>query len=65
MWRVSAADGRETVAPVAVEVLRYLDGMVLVRGALSADDRLVSAGVHRLIDGLEVQAIDRHAKAAL
>ena len=48
-----------------VEVLRYLDGEVLISGPLSSEDRLVTAGVHRLSAGMAVQAIERTARAAL
>jgi multidrug efflux system membrane fusion protein len=65
VWRVRSNDQGSTVEAVPVEVLRYLDGEVLISGPLSVDDRLVSAGVHRLSVGMAVQAIDRAAKAAL
>lgn len=65
VWRVTGEGGAQVVEPVPVEVLRYLDGSVLVSGELSPDDRLVTAGVHRLAQGMQVQAIDRRAKAAL
>ena len=65
VWRVRSSEKGSTVEAVPVEVLRYLDGEVLVSGPLSVDDRLVSAGVHRLSVGMAVQAIDRAAKATL
>lgn len=65
VWRLRGTDGAETVEPVPVEVLRYYDGVVAVSGPLSADDRVVSAGVHLLSAGMRVQAIDRAGKAAL
>lgn len=66
VWTVVAGDnGTHTVKPVPVQVLQYLDGVVIVAGPLSADDRLVTAGVHLLVDGMAVQPIDRAAKAAL
>ena len=66
VWSViTGADSKMTVKPVPVQVVQYLDGVVIVAGALSAKDRLVTAGVHRLIDGMAVQPIDRAAKAAL
>ena len=55
----------DTVKPVPVQVVQYLDGAVIVAGALSPNDRLVTAGVHRLVDGMPVRPIDRAAKAAL
>ena len=65
VWRVRSAGGGATVEAVPVEVLRYLDGEVLISGPLSEQDRLVSAGVHRLSIGMAVQAIPRADKAAL
>ncbi len=65
VWRIRDSAKGTTVEPVPVEVLRFLDGEVQISGPLSVDDRLVSAGVHRLSVGMAVQAIDRAAKAAL
>jgi multidrug efflux system membrane fusion protein len=65
VWRIRDSGKGETVEAVPVEVLRYLDGEVLISGPLSIADRLVSAGVHRLTAGMAVQAIDRAARAAL
>lgn len=66
VWRVNAAqDGVATVKSVPVQVLQYLDGAVLVSGSLSTSDRLVTAGVHRLIEGMPVRPIERSSKAAL
>ena len=48
-----------------MEVLRYLDGEVLISGPLTTEDLLVTAGVHHLSAGMVVQAIERTAKAAL
>lgn len=65
VWRIHRSDKGMTVEAVPVEVLRYLDGEVLISGPLSTEDRLVTAGVHRLSAGMVVQAIERTAKAAL
>lgn len=66
VWVLSKApEGQATVKPVPVQVLQYLDGAVLVTGNLSASDRLVTAGVHLLLDGMAVRPIERSAKAAL
>lgn len=65
VWRVRAGQQGETVEAVPVQVLRYLDGEVLISGPLTVEDRLVSAGVHSLSVGMAVQSIDRAAKAAL
>lgn len=65
VWRVVGERGKQTVEAVPVEVLRFLDGEALITGALGEQDRLVTAGVHRLVAGMSVEAIDRAAKAAL
>jgi len=65
VWRVVGGANSESVEPVPVVVLRYLDGFVVVSGPLAPNDRLVSAGVHRLVRGMAVRSIDRSAKAAL
>lgn len=65
VWRVRQEKGGQTVEAIPVEVLRYLDGAIAVSGPLSPDDRLVSAGVHRLVAGMAVEAIERSAPAAL
>lgn len=65
VWRIVRGAEGETVEAVAVEVLRYFDDAVLVSGPLSVDDRVVSAGVHRLVAGMAVQTIERSAKVAL
>lgn len=65
VWRVIGEAHQQTVEAVAVEVLRYLDGEALVTGELDTQDRLVTAGVHLLVAGMPVEAIDRAAKAAL
>jgi multidrug efflux system membrane fusion protein len=66
VWTVVAgANGESTVKSVPVQVLQYLDGAVIVAGAITPKDRLVTAGVHRLVEGMAVKPIDRAAKAAL
>ena len=65
VWRIRPSAKGATVEAVPVEVLRYLDGEVLISGPLSSEDRLVTAGVHRLSAGMAVQAIERTARAAL
>jgi membrane fusion protein, multidrug efflux system len=66
VWTVVAGpDGTQVVKPVPVKVMQYLEGAAIVAGALSAKDRLVTAGVHLLVEGMPVQPIDRAAKAAL
>ncbi len=66
VWTVLAgANGVTTVKSVPVQVVQYLDGVVIVAGAITPQDRLVTAGVHRLVEGMAVQPIDRAAKAAL
>ena len=66
VWTVvPGADGVSTVKRVPVQVVQYLDGVVIVAGALTAQDRLVTAGVHLLVEGMAVKPIDRAARAAL
>lgn len=66
VWTVvTDENGTNTVKPVPVQVLQYLDGVVVVAGAITPKDRLVTAGVHRLVEGMAVQPIDRAARAAL
>lgn len=66
VWVVkSAPEGTSTVEPRPVEVLQYLDDAVIVSGDLDIEDRLVSAGVHRLVPGMAVKPIDRKQPAAL
>lgn len=65
VWRVVGERGAQTVEAVPVEVIRYLDGEAVISGGIDAKDRLVTAGVHRLVAGMAVEAIDRAAKAAL
>lgn len=55
----------QTVKPIPVQVVQYTDGAVIVAGALTPQDRLVTAGVNLLVDGMPVRPIDRAAKAAL
>lgn len=63
IWR---AQGEPLAAqPVTVEVLQYLERDVIVRGALKPDDQVISAGVHLLIPGMAVKAIDRTAPVGL
>ncbi|MFA5941236.1 MAG: efflux RND transporter periplasmic adaptor subunit [Sinimarinibacterium sp.] len=67
VWKLQPAAGetQATVQAVPVQVVRYLDGRVLVSGDIGVDDRLVTAGVNLLRPGMPVQPIERTAKAAL
>lgn len=65
VWRVVRGNNVEQVESVPVTIVRYLDGAVLVSGPLKRDDRVVSAGVHRLAPGMTVQSIERAEQAAL
>lgn len=67
VWKLqpAAQAAQPTVQAVPVQVVRYLDGRVLVSGNIAADDRLVTAGVNLLRPGMPVQPIERTAKAAL
>ena len=62
---VQAKDGATSVTPRPVQVLQYLQDSVVVSGELALSDRLVTAGVHRLMPGMAVQPIERSNKAAL
>jgi multidrug efflux system membrane fusion protein len=65
VWRVrSSADG-EVVEPVDVIVLVFRDATVTVNGQLSAEDRIVTAGVHLLKPDMPVKPIARTDKASL
>jgi multidrug efflux system membrane fusion protein len=66
VWTVlPGTNGTNTVKPIPVQVVQYLDGAAIVTGAITPQDRLVTAGVHLLVEGMAVQPIDRTAKAAL
>ncbi|MGQ0620082.1 MAG: efflux RND transporter periplasmic adaptor subunit [Panacagrimonas sp.] len=66
VWIVKTTpDGGATVNPQPVEVVQYLDKAVIVSGKLDPQDRLVSAGVHRLVPGMAVVPIERKQAAAL
>lgn len=59
------ANGASLARPVPVRVLQYLDGAVIVTGELAPTDRIVTAGVHLLTDGMPVRPVERDAKVAL
>lgn len=66
VWVVQPGEGTSMkVVPRPVQVVRYLDGSVIVTGDLSLQDQLVSAGVHLLVPEMAVQPIVREQKAAL
>lgn len=66
VWKLrNGEDGSATVEPVPVQVLQYFDAAVTVTGAIGTQDRLVTAGIHRLVAGMPVRPIERSAKAAL
>lgn len=65
VWAITQAEGGARVRPRAVQVLQYLQDSVVVSGDLKPDDRLVTAGVHLLVDQMPVRPIERSAKAAL
>lgn len=66
VWTVVRSDGGpDRVQPREVQVLQYLQDSVIVTGDLGPEDRLVSAGIHRLVAGAPVRPVDRAAKAAL
>lgn len=66
VWIVKATPGGGAVVdPRPVQVLQYLEDVVIVSGDLDLQDRLVSAGVHLLVPGMAVVPIERGQAAAL
>ena len=55
----------ETVRPLAVEVLAWREDGALLRGELPARARLVVAGVHTLVEGETVRAVEEGAPVRL
>jgi len=55
VWRVE----NDKVKRVPVEIVRYLEDSIVVRGALSSEDKIVAAGVHLLVEGQIVRAVPR------
>jgi len=53
VWKVLDEAGH--LAAVPVEVIRYGQEEIIVRGSLAAGDRIVSAGVHKLDSGVTVR----------
>lgn len=45
--------------PVTVKVVRYVENAAIVRGALDPSMKIVSAGVHLLVDGEAVRPLER------
>jgi multidrug efflux system membrane fusion protein len=60
VWRVE----NDKVKRVPIEVVRYIEDAVVVRGALSPDDKIVAAGVHLLVEGQSVRPVPRTRAAA-
>lgn len=66
VWRLEDPNSKISKAePVPVQVLNYLEDSVVVKADLAANDRLITAGVHRLRPGMSVAPIERSAEAAL
>lgn len=66
VWKLAGAeDGEPFAEPLPVEIVRYLESAVIIKADLSAEDRLITAGVHRLRPGMPVIPIERSAEAAL
>ena len=63
IWRVQGEPAQ--AQPVPVQVVQYLEKDAIVRGAIKADDQVISAGVHLLIADMPVKAIDRSAPVGL
>ncbi|THF61935.1 efflux RND transporter periplasmic adaptor subunit [Pseudothauera nasutitermitis] len=62
---VWVVDDGQRVRPLAVEVGEYAEDGVEVLAGLPADARLVVAGVHLLVEGEAVRAVDERAPASL
>jgi RND family efflux transporter MFP subunit len=67
LWAVYVANGRDPETGVVerreLEILHQETDRVFVRGTLASDDRVVVAGIHRLVPGQSVQitSTDRNA----
>jgi membrane fusion protein (multidrug efflux system) len=61
VWRVGAEERAERVR---IETGLRLDGKVEVRAGLSAGDRVVAAGVHKVTEGAEIEAVEPGGAAA-
>lgn len=61
-WLVDEA---HTVRPVEVDAGEFREDGVVIRGGLPAGSRVVLAGVHRLVEGQTVRAVDETAPVAL
>lgn len=52
-------DAQSQTRPLPVQVLRYIEGAAIVAGAMTAETRIVSAGVQLMVDGRQVTTIAR------
>src|SRR5690606_22546408 len=65
-WRVETPSDGVQCAQTVPEVIREsLNDAAIVAGEITADVRLISAGVHLLEPGMAIVPVDRIAKAAL
>ncbi|THF61756.1 efflux RND transporter periplasmic adaptor subunit [Pseudothauera rhizosphaerae] len=55
---VWVVDAESRVRPVPVEIGEYREGGALLRGGLPADARVVATGVHKLVEGESVRAVE-------
>lgn len=62
---VWVVDDASTAHPVRVETGEFLEGGVVIRAGLPAGSRVVVAGVHRLVEGETVRAVDEAAPVSL
>lgn len=62
---VWVVDDASTVHPVRVEPGEFREGGVVIRAGLPAGARVVVAGVHRLVEGETVRAVDEAAPVSL
>ena len=66
VWVVTGdQSGEGVVQPRRVEVAAYREDGVLVKGGLTASDRIVVAGAHTLVPGQKVRTVDAAAPVAL
>ncbi len=63
--RIWVVDAAGTVRPLAIEVAAWREDGALVVGGLADKARVVVAGVHKLIEGTAVRAVEEGAPVAL
>ena len=61
VWRIEPTTGR--VESVTIEIIQYRNDTAIVRGPFRSGDRIVSAGVQRLVEGQAIRLPDGLARA--